>query len=121
MVHHPAGDFEVYLRIVLVLAAASFAGVELEADPAERLQERVVEVGGKPIALRERGVKLDGCISARPHLSGQQRGLRLDLPPQEPQLTMFDMELFLELTPQHSQTELHPLLLRALIQEHFTT
>ena len=85
MVHHPAGDFEVHLRIVLVLAAAPLAGIELETDPAERLQERVVEVGGKPIALRERGVKLDGCISARPHLSGQQRGLRLDLPPQEPQ------------------------------------
>jgi hypothetical protein len=71
----------VHLRIVLVLAAAPLAGIELETDPAERLQERVVEVGGKPIALRERGFRIHGGVAPLPHLGGKQSGLLRHLSP----------------------------------------
>ena len=84
VVHHAAGDVEVHLRLRLVLRAAALTGVELEADAAERLQKRVVEVGGQAVPFLERGIELDGSIPAGPHLGGKQRGLCLHPPPQQP-------------------------------------
>ncbi len=62
--HHPAGDFEVFGLATLRLAHGQ--------EGAERLQERVVQVGGEPVALPPAGVVLDGGVTPELHFAGEQ-------------------------------------------------
>ena len=83
VVHHPLRHVEVFLRLGRVEAAAHLACLELVADAAEGLQECVVEVGGEPVPLPQRGGEFHRGISAGSHLLGELRRLRDHLPPQE--------------------------------------
>ena len=70
MLYHPAGDLEVFGLATLRLARGQ-AGPELVGDAAERLQKRVVQVGGEPIALPPAGVVSDGGVTPESHFAGE--------------------------------------------------
>ena len=54
--------------------------IGLKADSAERLQQRVVQVGCEPVALTQRGLKFHRRIAARVHFHGELLGLAAHLP-----------------------------------------
>ena len=82
--YHLLGNVQMGRWFLTIALSTRPAGSELKIDAGERLQKRVVEVGGQPIALPQAGVEFQGCVAAAAHLGGESLGRRGDLPPQHP-------------------------------------